>query len=66
MGGMPAGSYNRSMTILVRAVISGFGFSLGAALFKKVSNKLGLDDDKPGTRRDEVRPDPDAVATERS
>jgi hypothetical protein len=33
------------MRILVRAVISGFGFSLGAALFKRVSAKLGLDDD---------------------
>lgn len=66
MGGMPAGSYNRSMTILVRAVISGFGFSLGAALFKKVADKLGLGDDKPRSQRDEIRPDPDSVATDQT
>lgn len=63
MGGPATGSYNRSMTILVRAVISGFGFSLGAALFKKVSDKLGLGEDRSSARRDEVRPDPDSVAT---
>jgi hypothetical protein len=34
------------MKILIRAVISGFGFSLGAALFRKLSKHLGLDDDK--------------------
>lgn len=66
MGDPPAGSYNRSMKILVRAVISGFGFSLGAALFKKVSDKLGLGEEKPSGPRDEVRPDPDAVATDRT
>jgi hypothetical protein len=32
------------MNIFVRAVISGFGFSLGAAIFKRVSNRLGLDE----------------------
>jgi hypothetical protein len=66
MGGMPAGSYNRSMKILVRAVISGFGFSLGAALFKKVADKLGLSDDKARSQRDEIRPDPDSVATDQT
>jgi hypothetical protein len=66
MGGPAAGSYNRSMKILVRAVISGFGFSLGAALFKKISDKLGLGDDRPSNPRDEVRPDPDAVATDKA
>ena len=34
------------MKVLIRAVISGFGFSLGAALFRKLSKQLGLDDDK--------------------
>ena len=34
------------MKILVRAVISGFGFSLGAALFKKVADRLGLAESK--------------------
>ncbi|MBZ0236636.1 MAG: hypothetical protein K8M05_30190 [Deltaproteobacteria bacterium] len=32
------------MHLLVRAVISGFGFTLGAALFRKVSKQLGLED----------------------
>lgn len=32
------------MQILVRAVITGFGFTLGAALFRKVSKQLGLED----------------------
>jgi hypothetical protein len=32
------------MGILIRAVISGFGMSLGAALFRKVAKELGLDD----------------------
>ncbi|HLU64935.1 MAG TPA: hypothetical protein VKZ63_01585 [Kofleriaceae bacterium] len=32
----------------MRAVVSGFGFSLGAALFRKVSDKLGLGEDKKG------------------
>jgi hypothetical protein len=32
------------MNFFVRAVITGFAFSLGAAAFKKVSKQLGLDD----------------------
>ena len=32
------------MGVLVRAVVYGFGFSLGAALYKKVSSQLGLDE----------------------
>jgi hypothetical protein len=63
MGAPPGASYNGSMRILVKAVISGFGFSLGAALFKKVSDKLGLSDDKSSGTRDEIRPDPDTVAS---
>lgn len=66
MGAPAADGYNRSMKILVRAVISGFGFSLGAALFKKVSSKLGLGEDKASGSRDEVRPDPDSVATDKA
>jgi len=34
------------MKVLLRAVITGFGFSLGAAVFKKVRKQLGLDDDE--------------------
>jgi hypothetical protein len=32
------------MGFFVRAVITGFAFSLGTALFKKVSKQLGLDE----------------------
>lgn len=32
------------MNFFVRAVVTGFAFSLGAALYKKVSKELGLDD----------------------
>lgn len=32
------------MKFFVRAVVSGFGFSLGAALYKKVSKRFGLDE----------------------
>lgn len=66
MGAPAGGSYNRSMKILVRAVISGFGFSLGAALFKKVSDKLGLGEEKPSSAQTEVSPDPSTVVSDRS
>jgi hypothetical protein len=32
------------MGILVRAVITGFGLSVGAALYKRVAKQLGLDE----------------------
>jgi hypothetical protein len=32
------------MQLFVRAVVTGFALSLGAALFKKVSKQLGLDE----------------------
>ena len=32
------------MAIFARAVITGFGMSLGAALFKKLSKRLGLEE----------------------
>jgi hypothetical protein len=66
MGAPAPGSYNSSMNILVRAVVSGFGFSLGAALFKKVSDKLGLGDDKSSNGRNEIRPDPESVASDKT
>jgi hypothetical protein len=34
------------MRVLVRAVITGFGLSVGAALYKKVAKQLGLEDPK--------------------
>lgn len=36
--------YPGPMHLFARAVVTGFAFSLGAALFKKVSKKLGLDE----------------------
>ena len=33
------------MRFFVRAVVSGFGFSLGSALFKRVSDRMGLSDE---------------------
>lgn len=43
------------MGVFIRAVVTGFGFSLGSALFKRVSNKLGLADPDPKA------PDPDSA-----
>jgi len=34
------------MKFIVRGVVYGFAFSLGAALFKKVQTRLGLAEDK--------------------
>jgi hypothetical protein len=50
------------MSVFVRAVVTGFGFSLGAALFRKVSDRLGLGDDKSAKNgRAEKQVDPGAV-----
>jgi hypothetical protein len=35
------------MKFFVKAVVTGFGLSLGSALFKKVQRQLGLADDEP-------------------
>lgn len=32
------------MHLLVRAVITGFGLALGAAIYKRVAKELGIDD----------------------
>jgi hypothetical protein len=51
------------MNVFLRAVVTGFGFSLGAALFRKVSSRLGLNDDKSAKEeRPENKVDPGAVA----
>jgi len=31
------------MGVFVRAVVTGFGFSLGASLFKRLSKRLGME-----------------------
>ena len=41
------------MGIFVRAVVTGFGFSLGSALFKRYQSRLGFPEDKQ-----EVKPVP--------
>jgi hypothetical protein len=35
------------MGILVRAVVTGFGLSLGAAIYKRVEKRLGLTPEDP-------------------
>ena len=50
------------MKILVRAVISGFGFSLGAALFTKVADRFGLGETKNSRDAAASAPDPQVVA----
>lgn len=33
------------MKLLVRAIVTGFGLSLGGAIYKKVAQRFGLDDE---------------------
>ena len=43
------------MSIFLRAVVTGFGMSLGSAIYKRVSKKMGLDDganDEKGEKND--------------
>lgn len=35
------------MKILVRAIVTGFGLSIGALLYKKVAKRFGFDDQQP-------------------
>jgi hypothetical protein len=41
------------MRFFVKAVASGFAMSLGSAIFKKVSKKMGLDEEKSKEEEDE-------------
>lgn len=51
------------MNVFVRAVVTGFGFSLGAALFRKISDRLGLGEEKSAKDgRADNKVDPGAVA----
>jgi len=34
------------MKVLVRAIVTGFGLSVGAYIFKKVQRRFGLEDDE--------------------
>jgi ribosomal protein S5 len=53
--------YAQAMKIFLKAVVTGFGLSLGSALFKKVQRHLGLDDDNgktPGAIKQDGATDP--------
>lgn len=43
------------MQFFVRAVVTGFALSLGSALFKKVQNRLGLEDPKEKAKNEAER-----------
>ncbi len=43
------------MMFFARAVVTGFGMSLGSALFKKVQSKLGLGEEKEKQSGEAVR-----------
>ena len=49
--------YARGMKILLRAVVTGFGLSLGAALYKKITKEFGLGEDKPKDDANAIRPE---------
>lgn len=42
------------MKLLVRAIVTGFGLSLGGAIYKKVAQRLGLDDDSKAKDREKT------------
>jgi hypothetical protein len=42
------------MKFLAKAIVTGFGLSIGAALFKKVSSYVGLDEAKKKKEEDEA------------
>ena len=41
------------MTILVRAVVTGFGLALGSALFKEARDRLGWNEEKDAEKKQE-------------
>lgn len=43
------------MKIFVRAIVTGFGLSLGSALYKKVAKHFGFDDDDKKSDKDTDR-----------
>ena len=55
--------YTKGMNTFMRAVINGFGFSLGAALFKRFQGQLGLEnqDSANQVKPDEAKTDPEPV-----
>lgn len=56
------------MQFFARAVITGFGLSLGAAIYKKVAKQLGFDEPDPATekvRQQDGATDPELQDTSR-
>ena len=45
------------MKFFLKAVVTGFGLSLGSALFKKLQRRLGLDDDNGKAAQEVVKQD---------
>ena len=46
------------MMLLARAIVTGFGLTLGAALFKKhVAKRLGLEEDQPDKKNETLEQD---------
>ena len=41
------------MKFFVKAVITGFGLSLGSALYKKLAKRLGFDDEEKGRKEED-------------
>lgn len=46
------------MQLFLRAVITGFGLALGAAVFRKVARELGIDDESEKASRETVSSTP--------
>ncbi len=44
------------MKLLLRAIVTGFGLSIGAFAFKKITKKLGLDDEAQSKKGDASPP----------
>lgn len=42
------------MQLFLRAVVTGFGLSLGAALYKKAAKQLGFDDEEKKEKKDDA------------
>ncbi len=49
----PESRYSSGMRFFIKAIASGFAMSLGSAIFKKVSKKMGLDEEKTKQEKDE-------------
>jgi hypothetical protein len=46
------------MQIFIRAVITGFGLSIGAALYKKLARQLGLEEPEDKAKQQPPMPQP--------